>query len=248
MVSMEPSRDRPYDAVILDLDGVITSTDAQHFQAWKATFDPILLGMDEPQPAFSEGDYRRTVDGRSRLDGVRDFFASRRIDLPEGSPADGPDAATVQGIGHAKNARFQRLIADGDVHVFGDAIPALDAWRRAGLSLAVVSSSKNCRPVLQAAGHLNRFDAIVDGITAEELGLTGKPAPDLFLEAARRLDVEPARAVVIEDAEVGVDAGRRGGFGLVVGVDRSGTGSHLRERGAHVVVPSLDGLDLDTNR
>jgi beta-phosphoglucomutase family hydrolase len=234
----------PYDAVILDLDGVITSTDALHFQAWKDTFDAFLARRDPPGAAFTEADYRRTVDGKPRFDGVRDFLASRGLEVPEGTPSDPPDPPTVQGLGRAKNERLQQLLREGRVEAFDDASRAIERWRASGLRLAVVSSSRNCRPVLDAVGLLGCFDAVADGVVADDLGLPGKPAPDLFLEAARRLDVDPARAVVVEDAEVGVDAGRRGGFGLVVGMDRAGTGARLREHGAHVVLASLDDLEV----
>lgn len=241
---MPSSTRSPYRAIILDLDGVITSTDALHFRAWKDTFDRHLGSVEPSQTAFTEADYRRHVDGKPRLMGIRDFLRSRGLNTPEGQPSDPAGAPTVHGLGRGKNDLLQRLIRAGEVEPFDDAVRAIDRWRAEDLALAVVSSSRNCRPVLEAAGLTDRFAAIVDGVVADELRLEGKPAPDLFLEAARRLDVDPARAVVVEDAEVGVDAGRRGGFGLVVGMDRGGTGARLRERGAHVVVSSLDDLEV----
>ena len=234
-----------FDAVILDLDGVITRTAAVHARAWKEMFDRYLRrrearGEGEFVEFDPEADYLQYVDGKPRYDGVRSFLRSRGITLPEGDPADAPEAETVCGLGNFKNQLYNKLLTEGGVEVFDDAVQRIRGWRAQGIDAAVVSSSKNCAAVLEAAALTDLFEVRVDGVDAERLDLEGKPAPDLFLEAARRLDVAPARAIVVEDALAGVEAGRAGGFGLVVGLDRSGIrGSALRERGADVVVGDL---------
>ncbi|MFW6051336.1 MAG: HAD family hydrolase [Myxococcota bacterium] len=237
---IDPER---FGAVVADLDGVVTDTASLHYRAWKATFDPLLerLRPDESCP-FDRDDYLGHVDGKPRLDGIRDLLAARHVVVPEGKETDGPDAETVHGIGARKNQLFRRLLSERGVEPFEDAARALPSWRRCGLATAVVSSSKNCRHIVESAGIAAWFDTRVDGAVAAELGLAGKPAPDLFEEAARRLGVPPARCVVLEDAESGVRAGVRGGFGLVVGVDREADGERLRRAGAHATVSSLDEL------
>lgn len=236
-----------FDAVLLDLDGVLTDTARIHSHAWKETFDAFLRGRgpaSDPalRPFDRDSDYRLYVDGKPRLDGVRDFLASRRIQLPEGRPDDPAQADTVVALGLRKDARVQRAIESEGVEVY----PGTRAWlgelRRQQIRLAVVSSSHNCRAVLEAAGIADAFEVRVDGETLDELGLAGKPAPDAFLEAARRLGVEPKRAVVVEDAISGVRAGRDGGFGLVIGVARKGDAEALAANGAHVVVADLAEL------
>lgn len=234
-----------FDAVILDLDGVVTRTAAVHARAWKEMFDQYLRrrearGEGEFVEFDSEADYLQYVDGRPRYDGVRSFLRARGITLPEGDPADAPEAETVCGLGNWKNQLYNKFLTAGGVEVFDDAVQRIRGWRADGIKTAVVSSSKNCAAILETAALTDLFEVRVDGLDAERLGLEGKPAPDLFLVAARRLDVSPARAIVVEDALVGVEAGRAGGFGLVVGVDRSGIrASALRERGADVVVGDL---------
>lgn len=232
-----------FDAVIFDTDGVLTDTATVHRRAWRAVFDAVLEAAGDARP-FSDDDYRRYVDGVSRYDGVRRFLASRGVDLPEGAPSDAPDAPTVQGIGNRKNEAFRAALDREGVTAFEDAAALLDRLRLAGIRTAAVSASRNCEAVLAAAGLGGRFDVRVDGNDAESLGFAGKPAPDLFLVAAQRLGVEPGRAVVIEDAEAGVAAGRAGGFGLVVGVAREGHGDALDAAGADVVVADLTAVEV----
>jgi beta-phosphoglucomutase family hydrolase len=231
------------DAVIFDLDGVITDTAVVHARAWKQMFDEYLqrrAGDGEHfVPCSIDRDYPRYIDGKPRYDGVRSFLKSRGIELPEGRPDDPPTAETVCGLGNRKNVLFHELIDREGVGVFEDAVVQLQHWRSLGLRTAVVSSSKNCAAILKGAGLSHLFETRVDGAIAQQLGLPGKPAPDMFLLAARNLGVEPARAAVFEDAVSGVQAARAGGFGLVVGVDRRNEGESLLYNGADVVVQNL---------
>ncbi|MBA9006380.1 beta-phosphoglucomutase family hydrolase [Thermomonospora cellulosilytica] len=236
-------------ACLFDMDGVLTDTAAVHSAAWKQMFDEFLRERSaragEPFVPFDpDTDYPRYVDGKKREDGTRSFLASRGIELPEGSPDDPPDAPTVRGLGARKNDLVLRLLDEKGVTVFPDAVAFLRAVRDRGMRTAVVSSSANTVQVLQVAGLTDLFDARVDGVTARDRDLPGKPAPDMFLEGARELGVEPARAAVFEDALAGVAAGRAGDFGLVVGVDRvgGGHGEALREHGADIVVDDLGEL------
>lgn len=234
-------------ACLFDLDGVLTRTAELHAAAWKRTFDAFLrqratAGGGSPLPFDAGADYDAYVDGKPRADGVRSFLASRGIELPEGSPDDPPSAATVYGLGRRKNELVHELMAQRGVAAYEGSLRFVAAVREAGLGRAVVTSSENADAVLRAAGLGGVFDVEVDGVVARELGLAGKPAPDVFLEAARRLRVEPRRAAVFEDALAGVAAGRAGGFGLVVGVDRVGQAAELRDRGADVVVADLADL------
>ena len=235
------------EACLLDLDGVLTRTAELHADAWKRTFDAFLRQRAEaegrqPLPFDAVADYDAYVDGKPREDGVRSFLASRGIELPEGTPADPPSAETVQGLGLRKNELVLALMAERGVAAYEGSLRFLAEVRRAGLGLAVVTSSENADAILRAAGLEGRFDVQVDGNVADELGLAGKPAPDGFLEAARRLGVEPRSAAVFEDALAGVAAGRTGGFGFVVGVDRGGQAAELRAHGADVVVSDLADL------
>ena len=234
-----------YSAVLFDLDGVLTSTAELHFAAWKETFDAVLAEQALPPPGgrpFGREDYNRHVDGLPRHDGVRNFLASREIALPEGSPDDPAGAITVRGVGRRKNDLVNRLIADRGVQVFDGSISFLREVRRRGLKTAVVSSSRNTPTVLEAAGIVGLFDGRMDGTVASARGLPGKPAPDTFLAAAADLGVPAVGAIVIEDAIAGVEAGRAGGFGLVVGVDRAGQADALRAAGADIVVTDLAEL------
>ena len=233
-----------FDAVVFDLDGVITRTARVHAAAWKALFDEYREASGGRwEPFDTDTDYPRHVDGKPRLDGVRGFLESRGLDLPEGSADDPPGRATVHGLGNRKNELFlERLERDG-VDLYRPAVDLVRALKERGFGAAVVSSSKNCGPVLQAAGAGDLFDVRVDGLDSEELGLSGKPAPDIFLEAAKRLKVGPERTVVLEDALSGVEAGRRGGFGLVIGVDRTDHATELLESGAHQVVRELSRIE-----
>jgi beta-phosphoglucomutase family hydrolase len=248
-VSTRPPAALGFDAVLFDLDGVVTRTAQQHAAAWAELFDDFLRrraaeGGEAFRPFDPAADYLAYVDGKPRYEGVRSFLATRGIALAEGEPADGPDAATVHGLGGRKDALFMdRLRRDG-VAVFGSTVDLIRALRARGVKTAVVTSSRNGRELLRAAGIEDLFDARIDGLDAEVLGLEGKPHPDPFLEAARLLGVAPGRALVIEDAVSGVEAGRRGGFGLVIGVDRGGNREALAVHGADLVVADLGELDI----
>lgn len=235
-------------ACLFDLDGVLTATAKVHAAAWKQMFDAFLaehasgVGDDTEQRPFDDADYATYVDGKLRQDGVRSFLASRGITLPEGSPQDPPTADTVHGLGTRKNQMVLDLIRHGGVEVYEGSVRFVEAVRAAGLRRAVVSASRNCGEVLAAAGIEGLFEVRVDGIVAAEAQLRGKPEPDMFLAAAELLSVEPGHAAVFEDAVSGVAAGRAGGFGLVVGVDRVGQSSALMAGGADVVVTDLSEL------
>jgi beta-phosphoglucomutase family hydrolase len=234
-------------ACLFDLDGVVTKTAVVHAAAWKEMFDEFLQRRSEQTgeafvPFDSKDDYDRWVDGKPRYDGVRSFLASRGIELPEGAPDDPPDADTVAGLGNRKNDLVLALLRRDGVEAYEGSVRYLEAVREAGLPCAVVSSSANTQEVLQAAGLEHFFELRVDGLTARAESLKGKPAPDTFLAAARKLGVEAAAAAVFEDALAGVEAGRAGDFGYVVGVDRTGQAEALREHGADVVVQDLAEL------
>ena len=213
-------------AVIFDTDGVVTRTASVHAAVWKALFDEYLRrradATGEPLVPFADEDYVRYVDGRSRYEGVEAFLASRGIVLPRGEPDDPSDRETVCGLGNRKNEQFLTQLRDHGVEPFDSTLDLACRLRRRAIRTAVVSASENCAAVLAAVDATQLFDVRVDGLDAAALGLASKPDPALFLEAARRLDTEPASAAVVEDALAGVEAGRRGGFGLVVGVDRTG--------------------------
>lgn len=231
----------PYDAVLFDLDGVITPTADLHMRAWAEMFTAFLdsHGVSEP---YTDDDYFAYVDGKPRYDGVRSFLHSRGIDIPEGEPSDPPDAETVCGLGNRKNDVFNAVLARDGIAPYPGSVRLLDALAERGTAVAVVSSSKNARTVLAAAHLTDRFEVVVDGVVAAELGLPGKPRPDTFLHAAERLGALAARAVVVEDAVSGVAAGRAGDFGLVVGVDRGAGERTLLDAGADVVVADLRDL------
>jgi beta-phosphoglucomutase family hydrolase len=228
-------------ACLFDLDGVLTDTASVHAAAWKQAFDELLAQYPGQRP-FDADDYVRYVDGKPRADGVRDFLASREVHLPEGSVDDDPGVNTVWGVGNGKNARLLHRIATDGVEVYDGSRRYLQACVEAGLRRAVVSSSANTRSVLEVTGLDQLVELRIDGLTARERSLAGKPAPDTFLEAARQLGLEPARCAVFEDALAGVEAGRAGGFGCVVGVDRVQHGAALREHGADLVVQDLAEL------
>lgn len=229
-------------ACLFDLDGVLTRTATVHMAAWKRTFDEFLRAHDPAAQEFTQQDYNRHVDGKPRLDGVRDFLASRGITLPEGTPQDPADAATVHGIGRRKNQLVHAELAEHGVEVYPGSIRYLRAVRAAGLAIAVVTASRNGRAVIEAGGFADLVDARVDGEVAAAQGLRGKPAPDTFLAGARALGVPAGQAAVFEDALAGVAAGRAGEFGHVVGVDRVGQAEALRAAGADVVVQDLAEL------
>jgi beta-phosphoglucomutase family hydrolase len=231
-------------ACLFDLDGVVTQTAKVHAAAWKEMFDDYLRQRDGAgfRPFDSHDDYDRYVDGMPRADGVRSFLRSRGIELPEGDPDDPPTAETVNGLGNRKNEVVQRRIRQDGVQVYEGSVRYLHAVRNAGLRTAVVSSSANTAEVLAVTGLTDLFDARVDGQVARERHLPGKPKPDTFLAGAAELGVEAAGAAVFEDALAGVQAGRAGDFGLVVGVGRVGQADALREHGADVVVTDLAQL------
>ena len=233
-----------FDAVFFDLDGVITDTASVHAAAWKQMFDDFLTRHADRenvpfQPFEIETDYRSHVDGKPRLDGLKSFLESRGISLPEGGPEDPPGAETIHGLGKQKNADFLRRIREKGVKIYGPAVALIHSAKKHGLKTAVISSSKSCAMILDSANLADLFDVRVDGVDSELLGIPGKPAPDIFLEAARQLQVKPKRAVVIEDALSGVRAGRAGKFGLVIGIARTGGREALQDNGADVVVADL---------
>ena len=247
-----------YDAVIFDLDGVVTQTAAVHAAAWKRLFDAYLAERaartsaspggaadaaggppDALRPFDLETDYRLYVDGKPRYDGVRDFLASRGIELPMGDPSDPPGRETVCGLGNGKNGFFNAEVREHGVQTFPSTVTLIHQLRDAGIRVGLMSSSKNTAMVLDVTGTTDLFEVRVDGVVAAEVGLPGKPDPAMYRETARRLGVAAARSVVVEDALSGVEAGRRGGFGLVIGVDRLGQAAELAKAGADVVVDDL---------
>jgi len=241
------------DAVIFDLDGVITLTASVHASAWKRLFDEFLMrrareGGAAFTPFDREADYHTYVDGKPRIEGVRSFLESRGIELPEGTPEDDSEVATVWGLGKLKNRYFREALDEDSVEVDLQTGALIHELRREDVRVAVASSSKNCGPILARAGLSDLFEARVDGVVSEEIGLSGKPSPDIFLEAARRVDAKPSWSVVVEDAISGVRAGRAGGFGLVIGIDRVGAAMALRENGADLVFESFDHRSLEVIR
>jgi beta-phosphoglucomutase family hydrolase len=236
-----------YDAVLFDLDGVITNTAKLHATCWKQMLDEYLeKRAHERGEAFRPfdlaTDYRLHLDGKPRFDGVRDFLASRGIKLPEGTSDDPPEAETVRGLGNRKNELVSDAIERIGVEAYQGSVQFIDQLRRGGFKIALVTSSENCAAVLKAAKLESLFDVRVDGHMVETQDLAGKPAPDTFLMAAKLLGVEPRRAVVIEDAISGVQAGCNGNFGLVIGVARKGNADELTQHGANVVVNDLSEL------
>ncbi|GAA2083520.1 beta-phosphoglucomutase family hydrolase [Aeromicrobium halocynthiae] len=230
-----------YDAVLFDLDGVITPTAEVHMRAWDQMFNAFLQQRGGQQP-YTDDDYFEHVDGKPRYEGVRDFLASRDIELPEGGPDDDPDAETVGGLGNRKNVVFEQILERDGVEAYPGSVRLVERLEAAGTPMAIVSSSRNAPAVLRAAGMIEHFGIIVDGNVAADRQLAGKPAPDTFLFAAQQLETEAARAVVVEDAVSGVAAGRAGRFGLVIGVDRGVGAQRLTDNGADVVVDDLDEL------
>ncbi|MCC3751297.1 MAG: beta-phosphoglucomutase family hydrolase [Halorhodospira halophila] len=236
-----------YQAAIFDMDGVVTRTATVHARAWKEMFDAFLQAHAERTgtpfaPFDEETEYWEHVDGLPRQEGVRRFLAARGIDLPEGEEDDPPEHDTIHGLGRRKDALIQAVIERDGVEVFPDWLERVRQWRAAGVRTAIVSSSRNCRRMIQAAGIETLFDARVDGETARELGLRGKPDADIFLVAAERLGVAPGQSVVFEDAISGVQAGAAGPFALVVGVARHDNHDVLRAHGADVAVAALTEL------
>ena len=246
-LSHKPITAARFDAVLFDLDGVLTSTATIHSSCWKTMFDDFLRHRaaerkEAFQPFDIDTDYKQYVDGKPRYEGVRSFLVARNIALAEGTREDPPTAETVCGLGNRKDELVKAAIERGEVESYPGSVALVRRLREQGIHTAVVSSSNNCAQVLRAAGIFDLFEVQVDGLVAHKLGLPGKPAPDTFLEAARLLGVSPARAVVVEDAIAGIQAARAGGFGLVVGVDRGGSSDALRTEGADVVVTDLAEL------
>jgi beta-phosphoglucomutase family hydrolase len=234
-------------ACLFDLDGVLTQTAKVHAAAWKQTFDEYLrqraeAAGEEFRPFDDVADYDEYVDGLPRYDGVRAFLKSRGIELPEGTPEDPPDAETIDGIGNRKNELVLKLIHERGVEAYEGSVRYVKAAQESGLRRVVVSSSANARDVLTSAHMIDLFEEIIDGNVGSERHLKGKPAPDTFLAGAQAVGVDPPSAAVFEDALAGVQAGRAGNFGFVVGVDRVGQADALREHGADVVVKDLDEL------
>jgi len=239
-----------FHAVIFDLDGVVTKTAQLHVRAWKMLFDDYLVSRESRfgehhRPFDSERDYLDYIDGKPRYEGVRSFLAARNIDVPLGSVENSVDTETIYGLGEAKNRIFDSLLQSHGVEVYASTIELIHSLRKAGIRLAIVSSSKHCQEVLAAAGIESLFKVCIDGVVAQELGLAGKPHPDIFLASAERLGVRPSEAVVIEDAQSGVRAGRNGGFGLVIGIDRGQQREALLAAGAHHVVSDLSEISVE---
>jgi len=236
-----------FDALLFDLDGVLTPTAEIHARAWTQTFNEFLTAWSSEhsipfQPFDITTDYRQYVDGKPRYEGVQSFLGARAISLPYGTPRDRSGLRTVCGLGNRKNELVNIVLERDGIHPFPGAVELITQVRHSGLKTAVVSSSKNCRTVLHAAGIEGLFDVRVDGTTIVERSLAGKPAPDMFLEAARELGVLPERSVVLEDAISGVQAGAAGGFALVIGIAHGEDAEELRSHGAHVVLQTLGEL------
>jgi beta-phosphoglucomutase family hydrolase len=232
-------------AVIFDMDGVVTETAGLHAAAWKILFDTALQQLGAASTPFdAEADYHAYIDGRSREDGVRAFLASRNLSLPEGSSGDPPSAMTVSGLAARKQQLFTDQVAAHGATAYPSTVALLHRLRDNAIAAGLVTASRNSAVILATAGVAELFAAVVDGNDVLRLGLAGKPSPDMYAEAARRLGVPPEQAVVIEDAEAGVRAGVAGRFGRVIGVDRGGNAARLRAAGADLVVADLAGVDV----
>lgn len=228
-----------FDAVLFDLDGVLTPTAEVHMHAWQSMFEELFAAWDITPP-YTERDYFDHLDGKKRYDGVASLLRSRDVEVPWGDPSDPPSADTVCGIGNRKNAVFERVLRAEGIAAYPGSLRLLDVLAAAGTPVAVVSSSKNAEEVLAAAGIRDRFPVVMDGVIAERDHLASKPAPDVFVEAARMLEADPARCAAVEDAISGVRSAAAGGFGLVVGVDRGVGAQDLIDAGAHIVVQDLE--------
>jgi len=227
-----------FDAVLFDLDGVLTPTAEVHMHAWQAMFTELFAAWGIAPP-YTEADYFLYLDGKKRYDGVASLLRSRDVEVPWGEPSDPPTADTICGIGNRKNLVFERVLREEGIAPYPGSLALLDTLQAAGTPIAVVSSSKNAREVLTVAGIIDRFPVIMDGLVAEQQHIPSKPAPDMFVVAARMVGVDPARSAAIEDAHSGVQSASAGGFGLVVGVDRGVGAQVLRDAGADVVVDDL---------
>jgi len=230
-----------YDAALFDLDGVITPTAEVHQRAWGRMFTDFLADHPDVEP-YGDDDYFAYIDGKPRYEGVRSFLESRGIELPYGDPSDDPRAETICALGNRKNDYFSEVLRTDGVEAYPGSVRLLDALDERGVRSALVSSSRNARMVIEAAGVADRFEVVIDGEVAAAEGIAGKPEPDTYAAAAERLGVPTTRAVVLEDAVSGVQAGAAGDFGLVVGVDRGAGADVLRENGADLVVADLEEL------
>lgn len=241
---MEESQNLKFNAVVLDMDGVITKTATIHAKAWKQMFDEFLKEKqgENFRPLDITKDYHEFIDGKPRKDGIRSFLQSRKIELPEGDPDDEPQKNTVNGLAKRKNKIFLDTIKKDGVEVFEDTAEMLEIWKKEGKKLAVISSSRNCEYIIESAGLTTMFKIRVDGIVSEEESLKGKPAPDIFLNATEKLGAKKESTIVIEDAISGVQAGKKGQFALVVGVDRNEKSESLKKAGADIVVKKLTEL------
>jgi len=241
---------RSYDAVVFDLDGVITKTALVHAASWKEMFDAYMRLREqrdnEPFKEFTvEGDYRTYVDGKPRYKGVRSFLESRNINLSEGDPTDDPEKETVCGLGNKKNVVFRQILERDGVEVYQPAVELLKNLKEEKVRIGVASSSKNCQFILKSVDLEKYFETRVDGVVSAELGLKGKPEPDIFTVAAKNLGSDPDRAIVVEDAVSGVQAGAKGKFALVIGVAREDNDKELKENGADVVINSFEGVNAE---
>lgn len=239
-----------FNAVIFDLDGVITKTAVTHTAAWKKMFDEYLqmreINYNEPFREFTQADYLAYVDGKPRYNGVASFLESRQIDLPWGSPEDNTTSETICGLGNRKNEAFNEVLKRDGAEVYPSSKKLIFELKKAGIKLGVASSSKNCKAVLEAVNLIHLFGTRVDGVVSAELGLKGKPEPDIFTKACENLGVKPENSVVVEDAVSGVQAGAKGNFGLTLGIAREGNTEELKKNGADYVVTDLaevNGID-----
>ncbi len=237
-----------FEAAAFDLDGVVTDTARVHAEAWTSIFNALLEEEYRregiPFKPFTPADYRLHVDGRPRLEAIRSFLAARDVHLPEGNASDGSDANTIHGLALRKNQLFLEQIREKGVDIYPSTVALIRRLRSLGLKTAIVSASRNCEDILRVAGIEGLFDVSVTGLDLETLPIKGKPAPDTFLEAGKRLNVQPARMIVVEDAIAGVAAGRAGNFGLTIGVDRNDNADALRDAGADIVVSDLSQVEL----
>lgn len=242
---MATSDNYSFKGAIIDMDGVITQTARLHAKAWKEMFDAFLKKRngDRFQPLELDADYDKYMDGMPRFEGVRNFLRSRNITLPEGGPDDGPDSETVHGLGMRKNALFLKLLDKEGVTVYPDTAEMVRKWKQRGVRLAVISSSRNCKRIMASTGLADLFDARVDGETAKDANIKGKPEPDIFFKACERLGTGVNDTIVLEDSIAGVQAGKKGKFAAVIGVARQGEGEALKQSGADIVVRGLTELD-----
>ncbi len=240
-----------YDAVVFDLDGVVTQTAKAHALSWKLAFDEYLmkcikLGKKTFKKFSIEDDYRPFIDGKPRYKGVAAFLASRNVQIPSGSSDDASDQETVCGLGNLKNEKFHEILKQQGPEIFHSTVDLIHDLKKNHIKVGVASSSKNCQLILKETGLEELFETIVDGIVSAQLGLKGKPEGDIFVTAAKNLGCSPLRSVVIEDALSGVQAGQQGGFALVIGVARENNEKELKENGADVVVKDFQGVFAST--